>query len=265
MTDPVLLNVESNIATILMNRPEQGNAIDLAMARALLRAAIACDQDETVRCVVLTGAGKLFCAGGDLESFVQADTHIPGFLSELAGTLHLAISRLMRMSKPLVVLVNGPAAGAGMSLALMGDVVLAQRSATITPAYGALGLSPDGGLTWLLPRLVGMRRAQEILLLNTRLNAQQSFELGLVTRLVDDDELQSEGQALAKSLATMNVQATGNVRQLLLQSQQTALETQLECEARSLSSLSAMPFVQEKVAAFVQQRSTKDKQEQRHG
>lgn len=265
MSEPVLLSVESNIATILMNRPEQGNAIDLPMARSLLSAAIACDQDEAIHCVVLTGAGKLFCAGGDLESFVQADDEIAGFLSELAGTLHLAVSRLMRMSKPLVVLVNGAAAGAGMSLALVGDVVLAQRSSTLTPAYGAIGLSPDGGLTWLLPRLIGIRRAQEILMLNKRLSAQQASELGLITRMVEDDELKSEGASLALSLAAMNVQATGNVKQLLLQSQHTSLETQLECEARSLSNLSTLPFVREKVTAFVQQRFTKNNKEQRHG
>lgn len=265
MSEPVLLCVQDEIASIVLSRPEQGNAIDLSMAKALLRAVIACDQDDKVRCVILNASGKLFCAGGDLDAFVHAKEGISRYLSELAGTFHLAISRLMRMHKPVVVLVNGSAAGAGMSLALIGDIVLAQRSASFTPAYGAIGLSPDGGLTWLLPRLIGLRRAQEIILLNKRLNAHQAFELGLVTRVVEDGQLSIEGHTVAQSLVGMNVVALGSVRQLLLQSHGSQLEAHLESEARSLSALSSQPYVQDKVAAFIQQRSAKNNKEQHHG
>ncbi|WEK07766.1 MAG: enoyl-CoA hydratase/isomerase family protein [Candidatus Pseudomonas colombiensis] len=174
MNDDVLLDLDGPVANLTLNRPQRGNAIDLPMAQALLRAAIRCDQDPAIRCVVITGAGRLFCAGGDLGAFTASGDEVPGFLSELAGVLHLAISRLMRMAKPLVVLVNGPAAGAGMSLSLLGDIVLASGSAHFTPAYSGIGLSPDGGLSWHLPRLVGLRRAQEILLLNRRLDAAQA-------------------------------------------------------------------------------------------
>ncbi|MGK9066595.1 enoyl-CoA hydratase/isomerase family protein [Stutzerimonas chloritidismutans] len=262
---PVLLSVRDGVASIVMNRPEQGNAIDLLMARALLHAAIACDQDENVRAVVLTANGKLFCAGGDLGSFVSAGDDIAKFLSELAGTFHLAISRLMRMKKPLVVLVNGSAAGAGMSLSLIGDIVLAERGAFFTAAYGAIGISPDGGLTWILPRLVGLRRAQEILLLNKRLSALQAFEFGLITRVVEEGALQAEGEMLARSLTSMNVSALGNVRELLLASQSSQLETQLELEARSIASIAVQPYVRSKVAAFVEQRSANNNKEQRNG
>ncbi|CAM3838165.1 1,2-epoxyphenylacetyl-CoA isomerase [Pseudomonas reidholzensis] len=266
MNSPLLLDVQDGIATLTLNRPGQGNAIDLDLAKALLQAAIACDQDGAVRCVVLTGSGKLFSAGGDLEAFVAAGDGISGFLSELAGTLHLAISRLMRMDKPLVVLVNGAAAGAGMSLALIGDIVLAPRTASFTPAYGAIGLSPDGGLSWLLPRLVGLRRAQEITLLNQRVSATQAEHLGLITRVVDDGQLEAEGRTVAQTLAAMHRPALGRIRQLLLASHGSALEAQLEQEARSIAGLASAPYVREKVAAFVAQRTPKNNnKESTHG
>ncbi|WP_419709695.1 enoyl-CoA hydratase/isomerase family protein [Pseudomonas sp. NFX224] len=265
MNDSVLLEVQEGVATITLNRPQNGNAIDLPMAQALLKAAIECDQDPGIRSVVLTGSGKLFSAGGDLDAFVAAGDGIAGFLSELAGTLHLAISRLMRMDKALVVLVNGPAAGAGMSLSLVGDIVLAEAASSFTPAYGAIGLSPDGGLSWLLPRLVGLRRAQELILLNQRITAGQAHALGLITRVVEEGQLQAEGAALARSLATMNVPALGQVRKLLLEAHGTSLEAQLEQEARSISGLSTQPYVREKVAAFVAQRNHKNKKELTHG
>lgn len=265
MNDPVLLDVQDGVATLCLNRPHLGNAIDLPMARALLKVAIECDQNAAIKSVVLTGSGKLFCAGGDLDAFVAAGNGIAGFLSELAGTLHLAISRLMRMQKPIVVLVNGPAAGAGMSLSLVGDIVLADASASFTPAYGAIGLSPDGGLSWLLPRLVGLRRAQEIILLNQRVLAEQAQACGLITRVVGDGQLPAEGAELAHRLARMNVPALGRVRQLLLEAHGTPLEAQLEHEARSISALAADDYVREKVAAFVMQRNNKNKKELSHG
>lgn len=254
MNDGLLLNIKGAVATLTLNRPELGNAIDLPMAQAILRAAIRCDQDPAIRCVLITGNGRLFCAGGDLGSFTAAGDGVPGFLSELAGVLHLALSRLIRMAKPLVVLVNGPAAGAGMSLSLVGDIVLAARSAHFTPAYGAIGLSPDGGLSWHLPRLVGLRRAQEILLLNRRLSAQQAQDMGLITRLIEDDQLLKEGDAVTHSLAIAATPAIGRVRQLLLHSYGAELEAHLEQEARSIASVSAGPEAREGIAAFIAKR-----------
>src|SRR3546814_7158549 len=133
---PSLRSINSAAATLTFNRPQAGNAIDLPLARARLQAAIRCDTDPAIRCVVLTGAGKLFCGGGDVQAFSAAGDQVSSYLSELAGTLHIAVTRLMRMAKPLLVLVNGPAAGAGLSLAICGDMVLAARSAHFTAAYG---------------------------------------------------------------------------------------------------------------------------------
>lgn len=265
MSESVLFDIRDGVATITLNRPDHGNALDLPMVQALLRAVIVCDQRADLRCVVLTGSGKLFCAGGDLQAFVEADEGISAFLSELAGTLHLAISRLMRMDKPLVTLVNGAAAGAGLSLALIGDIVLADPAASFTPAYGAIGLSPDGGLSWLLPRLTGLRHAQEMILLNQRVSAVQAQALGMITRVVEDGCLRAEGADVVRTLAAMNVAATGSVRRLLLESQGTSLETQLEKEARSIAALGNQACVRDKVAGFVAQRTYKHNKESTHG
>jgi 2-(1,2-epoxy-1,2-dihydrophenyl)acetyl-CoA isomerase len=193
MSAKLAVTVVRSIATLMLDRPAVGNTIDMALARALIDAAVRCDEDQAIRCIVLTGRGRLFCGGGDVSAFAEAGDDISAFLRELASALHEAISRLMRMKKPLVVLVNGPAAGAGLSLALAGDITLATKSAHFTAAYGALGLTPDGGMTWSLPRLVGRRRAQEIILSNRRVSAEEAAAIGLVTRVVADDALEAKG------------------------------------------------------------------------
>lgn len=246
--------VDGPLAKITLNRPEFGNSIDMEMARELLKAAIQCDQDDGIRCVILTGSGRIFCAGGDLDAFRGAGEKISSFLSEIAGTLHLAISRLARMAKPLVVLVNGPAAGAGLSLAISGDVVLSSRAAHFTAAYSAVGLSPDGGLTWRLPRLVGLRKAHEMIALNRRVTSQQAEDIGLVTRVVDDDRLLAEGLELAQALASSSTSALGQVRRLLLETYETGLEVQMEKEARSIASLSSGFEAREGICAFNEKR-----------
>jgi 2-(1,2-epoxy-1,2-dihydrophenyl)acetyl-CoA isomerase len=252
--EPLIFEVAGPIATLTLNRPQAGNTINLPLARSMLQAALRCDADPAIRCVVLTGRGKLFCGGGDLSSFVEAGDDVSAFLSELAGTLHMAVTRLMRMRKPLLVLVNGPAAGAGLSLAISGDVVVAAQSAHFTAAYGNVGLSPDGGMSWLLPRLVGMRRAQEMIILNKRVTAQEAEAIGLVTRAVADAELASAGASLATTLASSATLAIGAARGLLLESYDGALESQLEREARSVAASGATSESQEGVAAALARR-----------
>jgi len=252
---PVLFAVEDGIATLTLNRPDAGNAIDLPMARALADLTIRCQTDRAVRCVVLTGAGRLFCAGGDVSVMAAAGERVEAVLSELAGTLHLALERLAGMAKPLLNLINGPAAGAGVGIALAGDVVLCARSAHFTPAYGTLGLTPDGGLTWLLPRLVGLRKAQEIILTNRRIKAPEAEAIGMVTRVVDDEALATEGHAAAVALAASATGAIGVTRRLLHESFSTGLETQLEHEARGISSAGASAEGHEGLAAYLAKRA----------
>lgn len=251
---PVLFEVVDGIARITLNRPEAGNAIDLPMSRALAEASIRCQTDASLRCVVLTGAGRLFCAGGDVGAFKAASDSVDVFLEELAATLHTALARFARMAKPLLVLVNGPAAGAGFSLAIAGDVVLSARSAHYTAAYGALGLTPDGGMSWMLPRLVGLRKAQEIILTNRRIQAAEAEAIGLITRLVDDEALEQEGLALAKQLADAPVGAIGSARALLRQSFESGLETQLERETDAIARAGASAECREGLAAYFEKR-----------
>lgn len=252
--DAVQLRIDGAVATITLNRPAAGNTVDMALARGLLAAAIRCDQDPALRCVVLTGAGKLFCGGGDLGTFAEQGAAVPAFLSELAGTLHMAIVRLLRMSKPLLVLVNGPAAGAGLSLSLIGDVVIAAESAHFTAAYGSVGLSPDGGMSWLLPRLVGLRRAQEIIISNRRVTAQDAAQMGMITQAVPDAELAAEGARRAAVLAAAPTAAVAEARALLLESFASPLESQLERETRAIARAGGTQDCREGVSAFADRR-----------
>ena len=252
---PLIFGREGSVARLTLNRPRIGNALDLSLARALMEAAIRCDEDETIRCVVLTGAGKLFCAGGDIGSFAEAADNIAGLLKQLTAYLHMAISRFARMGKPLVTVVNGHAAGAGLSLAILGDIVLAARSAQFTLAYCGIGLSPDGGSTWLLPRLIGLRQTQELALTNKRIPAEEAARLGLITRVVDDEALAADAQFTVKALASSATQALGATRHLLLSSFETSLETQMELEARAIAAASRTAEGREGQAAFLAKRS----------
>ncbi len=242
------------IATLTLNRPEVGNALDVPLARALMEAAIACDEDETIRCVVLTGAGRMFCAGGDVSSFSAAGDGIPVLLKEITSYVNAAVARFAHMSKPLLTAINGPAAGVGLSLALLGDIGIAAQSAHFTAAYTALGLSPDGGMTWLLPRLVGLRKAQELTFLNTRVPAQEALSLGLITRAVEDANFEGEVQAMANRLASSATPALGRVRNLLIDSFSASLEAHMEAEARAIAASSRTAEGREGVAAFIARR-----------
>ncbi len=252
---PVLLDREGAIARITLNRPDAGNAIDLAMAQALAAMADECAADLSVRCVVLTGAGRLFCAGGDVQAFAAAGADAPVFLRRLADTLHGAIATLARMDKPLVVAVNGPAAGAGLSLALLGDVVIAAASAHFTAAYTGIGLTPDGGMTWLLPRLIGLRRAQSMILTNERVVAAEAAAIGLVTQVVEDVDLPGEVAEIVARLVAAPTAAIGAARGLLLASATSAFEEQLDREAASIARAGGHAESREGVAAFLARRT----------
>jgi 2-(1,2-epoxy-1,2-dihydrophenyl)acetyl-CoA isomerase len=253
MSDPLRLERSDSLATITLDRPETGNAIDVPMAQALLQAALDCAADPNIRCVILTGAGQMFCAGGDIKAFSHADD--AGLLIErITAPLHMAIARLARMDKPLVTAINGAAAGAGFGLALLGDVAIAARSAKFTVAYGALGVSPDAGTSWFLPRLVGLRQAQRLALTGERIDAAEAERIGLVTRAVEDDTFGAEVSAIAQRLAQQSASALGRTRALLHQSYSNGLETQLEREAETIAKSARGADGQEGIAAFVQKR-----------
>jgi 2-(1,2-epoxy-1,2-dihydrophenyl)acetyl-CoA isomerase len=253
-TPSLLVERNGPIATLKLNRPDVGNAIDIPLARALMEAAIACDEDDAIRCVVVTGSGRLFCAGGDVGSFNAAGDSIGGYLKEITVYHHAAISRLAHMNKPVLTVINGPVAGGGIGLALIGDIAIAGRSAHFTLAYSALGLSPDGGSTWLLPRLIGLRRTQEMALLNRRITAEEAVSLGMITRVVDDAALSTEAANVASRLAASATLALGKVRSLLLNSSTATFESQMQAEADAIAAMGQSTHGREGVAAFVAKR-----------
>jgi 2-(1,2-epoxy-1,2-dihydrophenyl)acetyl-CoA isomerase len=255
--EPQYLRFEQKdgVATITLDRPDAANAIDLALGRELMHAAIRCDEDPNVRAVLLTGAGKMFCAGGDLKAFAAHGDALPALLKELTTYLHAATSRFARMAAPLVVAVNGTAAGAGFSLAVSGDLVLIAESAKLAMAYTAAGLSPDGSSTWFLPRLIGMRRTQELMLTNRRLSSAEALDWGLVNRVVPDAELAATAFQLAAELAAGPTQAFGTVKRLLASTFSESLETQMELESRGIAAMARSEDGREGIAAFLGKRA----------
>ena len=207
-----------------------------------------------MRAVILTGAGKMFSGGGDLKSFAAQGDALPGHLKEVALYLHAAISRFVRMDAPVIAAVNGTAGGGGMSLCLFADVVLAAESAKFTLAYTRAGLSPDGGSTYFLPRLIGLRRALELALTNRVLTAKEALEWGMVTKVVPDSELQAEAQALAGQLAAGATRALGAAKRLLHHSFGESLETQMELEAQGIAEQARTRDAREGIAAFIAKR-----------
>ncbi|HQQ62214.1 MAG TPA: enoyl-CoA hydratase-related protein [Pseudomonadales bacterium] len=250
----LLFEITNGIARITLNRPDDANGMDMTMGRELMDVALRCDQDENIRVVVLTGAGNFFSAGGDLKAFADYGDAISERIHELTIYLHAAIGRFVRMRVPVIVAVNGVAAGAGFSLAMAGDFVLASESARFTMAYTAAGLSPDGGASYFLPRLVGLRRAQELMISNRRLSAEEALDWGLVTRVCATDGLMAEVQDLALQLASGATQAIGTVKKLLAVSYENGLEAQMALEGQGIAHLAACCDGQEGIHAFLAKR-----------
>ncbi len=250
----ILFENTNGIARITLNRPDAANGIDMTMGRELMDVALRCDQDESIRVVVLTGSGNFFSAGGDLKAFAGYGDAISERIHELTIYLHAAISRFARMRVPVIVAVNGVAAGAGFSLAMAGDFVLASENAKFTMAYTAAGLSPDGGASYFLPRLVGLRRAQELMISNRRLSADEAQDWGLITRVCAADGLMAEVQDMALQLATGATQAFGAVKKLLTVSFDNGIEAQMALEGQAIAHLASCCDGQEGIQAFLAKR-----------
>lgn len=246
--------LDGAVATITLNRPDHANALDLDMASELARAARLCQRDSDIRAVVLTGNGKLFCAGGDLASMADAGEEVDLALKGLTDQCHAAFSTMMRMRAPVIVAVNGAAAGIGLSLALVGDITIASEKASFTMAYTAAGLSPDGGATYLLPRAIGYKRAKEMMISNRRLSATEALDWGLVNQVVAPEALLEEAQTQAKRLAKGATDAFGSVKSLLLTGFSESLETQMALEAQAIGKNATGADGQEGVSAFLEKR-----------
>ena len=250
----IIFEKQGAIARLALNRPDAANGLDSLMASELKQAAQLCSGDPELKAVVLSASGRFFCAGGDIKEMMSHGDEVGEAVKSLADDLHSAISTLSRMQAALIVAVNGVAAGAGFSLALIGDIVLAAESSSFTMAYTRAGLCPDGSSSYFLPRLVGLRKAQELMLTNRTLGAQEACALGMVTRVVADDDLAAQAEQVASDLANSARLSTAYVKKLLLASPGNDLEAQMELEGQLVSRCAASSDGREGIRAFVDKR-----------
>lgn len=251
-SDPVLTEVDGDVWRITLNRPDDGNALDPAMATALSDALRARPQDT--RAVLLLGNGPRFCVGGDVRGFAGAED--PGtFIGRLADDWHEVVRLLLYCPVPVVAGVHGAVAGAAVGLIGSCDLVVCARSTKIRPAYGALGLSPDGGSSWALARALGAPRALELMLTNGVLSAADAHLFGLVGRLVEDGELHESAIAVAHQVAAGPIRAMVRTRALIRRAATRSLDDQLDDEARLIAESAADPEGIEGVRAFVEKRT----------
>src|SRR5881409_1555583 len=251
----LLLDRKDQIATITLNRPDAYNALNRGLGRDLFHAVLEVDDDPDVRCVVITGSGKAFCAGGDVKDFADNLDHIGALVKELTTYLHGAISRLCRSDKPVIMAVNGVAAGGGLSFALSGDLVVAAESARFTMAYSKIAATPDGSSSYFLPRLVGLRRAMELYFTNRVLTAREALDWGLVTRVLPDAEFKGAVDTLARELAQGPSKAFGAAKRLFHQSTWESLETQMEMEAQAIANSGRTEDFKAGVTAFANKKT----------
>jgi 2-(1,2-epoxy-1,2-dihydrophenyl)acetyl-CoA isomerase len=259
MTDPVLLDVADGIGTITLNRPEAMNSLDTATKVALLQAVRRVAGDEAVRAVVLTGTGRAFCVGQDLREFVAArETQTP---AELFRTVqeHYAptCAAIAGMPKPVVAAVNGIAAGAGFSLACACDFRLVADTAGFTTAFTGIALSPDTGMSWSLPRLVGRAKALELLMLSETVTAGEALRMGLANRMVPAAELPTEAAAFARRLAEGPTVAYGHIRNLVSYAATHTLDETMLREQELITAAGGTADHASAVEAFLAKRPTR--------
>lgn len=256
MTQPsILIDIDQGIATLTLNRPESLNSFNAPMHEELRAAIGQVRSDDSVRVLVLTGAGRGFCAGQDLSDRNVAPGNEAPDLGYSIETYYNPLVRSLRdLPMPVLCAVNGVAAGAGANIALSCDIVLAGRSASFVQAFCKLGLVPDSGGTWLLPRLAGMARAKGMALLGDKIRAQQAEDWGLIWRCVDDDALMDETLALARHLATQPTHGLALIKQALHASATNSWDDQLELERDLQREAGHTRDYHEGVSAFMEKR-----------
>lgn len=250
----ISLHIDGPIARITLNRPTSANAMNIEMMKELLHVAIALDENTSIRAVAITGKGDFFCAGGDLASFAKADHDLPAFLKQATTVLHAAITRFAHMKKPVVTIINGPAAGAGFSLAIMSDYTIASESVKFSMAYTGAGLTPDGSSSYYLPRLIGEKRARELMMTNRTLSAAEALDWGMINEVVSDNNLNQAAETVLSQFAKGPTQAYGTIKELLLNSGTSGLETQMEHESRAISGSAHTADGLEGINAFLNKR-----------
>lgn len=254
--DRVRLDIDGAVATLTLNHPEVLNSISSEMLGGINDALdVVEDAERGVRCLLMTGEGRSFCTGANLQGRASKPGAKPARAgSTLETEFHPVLRRLRDLHCPIVAAVNGPAAGAGMSFAMMADLILASESAYFLQAFRRIGLVPDCGATWLLPRLVGRARAMELSLLGEKLPARTAMEWGIVNRVLDDAQLMPQARELARNLSEGPTVALALTRRLYWESPDNGFEDQLDMEARMQKQAGASTDFKEGVNAFLEKR-----------
>ncbi|MDC0651685.1 enoyl-CoA hydratase/isomerase family protein [Alphaproteobacteria bacterium] len=247
--------VSGAVAKIALNRPDDGNTLNLEMAKELYEATNKTFVNKKIKALILTAKGKLFCGGGDLKFLLSNRKEVKKTLLEMVQYLHGAISRMARMDIPVITGINGTAGGGGFSLAITGDIIFSVKDAKFTLAYTNAGLSPDGSSTYYLPRIVGMKRAKELMLTNRVFSADEAFEMGLIDKVLENQEdLTKELKNQAALFAKGPRKAYANVKKLLNLTYTNGLETQMELEGLKIAESAESSDGQEGLSAFSEKR-----------
>jgi len=248
-------DVNEGVATLTLNRPKALNSFTLEMHAEVREVMQQVINDASIRCLVLTGAGRGFCAGQDLgDRSVSTDGGAPDLGESVEKNYNPLIRNIMNLPKPVICAVNGVAAGAGSSIALACDIVLAARSASFIQIFCKIGLVPDSGGTFNLPRAVGLARAKGLAMLGDRLPAETAEQWGLIWKCVDDESLQDEAQKMARYFATQPTRALGRIKKLLNESASNTLIEQTDLEQEAMQELGQSEDYREGVAAFLEKR-----------
>ena len=251
----ILFQTDQGVATITLNRPDVLNSFTMPMAAELQQALRTCSEDESVRAVLLTGAGRAFCAGQDLSEAAPADgSPAPPIADIVRRTYNPSVRAIRAIEKPVVAAVNGVAAGAGANLALACDVVLAADTASFVQAFAKIGLIPDTGGTFFLPRLVGLARATALAFFGDKVSAADAQAMGMIYRVVESSRLLDEARSIARRLATLPTRGLGLTKRAFNQSLANDLDAQLEVEAELQSEAAGTADFAEGVRAFLEKR-----------
>lgn len=250
----ILIETAGQSRIIRLNRPDNLNSFTVALHEELLAALRAAADDGAVRSVILTGAGRAFCAGQDLQESSDVNGPIKDLGDHLRKTYNPLVRTIRGLPIPVIAAVNGVAAGAGMSLALSCDTVIAARSARFAPSFSKIGLVPDSGGTWILPHLVGPMRARQLALLSEVIDAETALQWGMVTKLVEDNVLMQEARAMAARFEALPPSGLTLIKRALNDALETGFDDQLERECALQSEVGKSPDHREAVQAFIEKR-----------
>jgi 2-(1,2-epoxy-1,2-dihydrophenyl)acetyl-CoA isomerase len=249
-------SVSNNVATLILNRPEALNSFTAEMHLEVKQVMDEVRADSSIRCLLITGAGRGFCAGQDLnDRAVSSDDKAPDLGASVDKNYNPLIRNIFGLQKPVICAVNGVAAGAGASIALACDIVIAAKSASFIQSFSKIGLVPDSGGTWSLPRSLGLPRAKALALLGDKLKAEQAEKWGMIWQCVEDEDLQLEARKLAEHLATQPTKGLAKIKRLLNESFSNPVHQQLELEKEAMRELGQTSDYREGVAAFIEKRS----------